>query len=96
VLSDNFRFFFLEFKIKNKRKNVYGLYNVDRKKYKSEKSVHDISNVYVLYRGKLRKVVTEEETRAFSDLYWGVKDSARIYPVIRDNKIMFMMLYEEI
>jgi hypothetical protein len=84
-----------EFKIKNKRKNVYGLYDSDHKKYKSAKSVHDISNVYVLYRGKLRKVISEEETRAFSDLYWGVKDSARIYPVIRANKIMFIILYEE-
>jgi hypothetical protein len=85
----------LAFNIKNKRKNVYGIYDSDRKKYKAFKSVHDFSNVYVLYRSELRKVVSEEETRASTDLYWGVKDSARIYPVIKDGKIMYIMLYEE-
>jgi len=82
--------------IKNKRKNVYGLYDSERKKFNSEKSAqHDYTNVYVLYRGKLRKVVSEEETRASTDLFWGVKDSARIFPVIKNGKIMFIMLYEE-
>ena len=82
--------------IKNKRKNVYGLYDSERKKFKSEKSAqHDYTNVYILYRGKLRKVVSEEETRESTDLFWGVKDSARIFPVIKNGKIMFIMLYEE-
>jgi hypothetical protein len=81
--------------IKNRRKNVYGLYDSDRKKYRSEKSVHDFNNLYVLYRGELKKVVSEEDTRKSTDLFWGVRDSARIYPVIRDGKIMYIILYEE-
>lgn len=86
-----------EFKIKNKRSNKYLLYDSDGKKYNSEKSVHDFNNVYIKYRGNLRKVLSEEETRSSTDLYYGVKDSARIIPFIKDDKkIEYLVLYEEI
>ena len=82
--------------IKNKHHNKFNLYDSERKKFNSEKSAqHDFANVYILYRGKLRKVVLEEETRSSTDLFWGVKDSARIFPVIKNGKIMFIILYEE-
>ena len=80
------------FKIKYKRKSGFGLYNSDRIMYKSAKSVHDINNLYILYRSKLRKVVSEEATRKLK-LGWGVKDTARIYPVLKNEEIRYIIVY---
>ena len=80
--------------ITENKKSVFHLYDSDNNKYKSENSVHDLNNVYIRHRGDLRKVVSEEETRKSKDIFWGVKTSSRICPVIKDNKIMYIILHK--
>jgi hypothetical protein len=76
--------------------SAYGLYKSDNSRYsQSEKCIHDTYNVFILYRGKLRVVDTYENTKKMSDTFRGVATSARIYPVINESKIKYIVLYDK-
>jgi len=83
-----------------RRKESGGTYGVSEWKIRNSdnvlytSTVHDLSNAYISYRNKLRRVVSEEETRKATDLFTAVKDAARLYPVIQNGKIMYIVLYE--
>ena len=80
----------------DKKSSIFGLYNKDGIKYKSAKSVHDLDNVFIKYRDeKTRRVVSYEETMNNKDLNYGVASSSRIYPVIIDNKIKYIVVYNK-
>jgi hypothetical protein len=77
--------------------SAYGIYKEDGTKYsQTEKCIYDLENVFIIYRGKQRKVDTYENTIDNSDIYGGVASSARIYPVIdkKNNKIKYIVLYD--
>ncbi len=84
--------------LKINKSGTYGLYKEDGiTKYKSNKHVHDLENVFIKYRNeKKRCVVSYEKTKAMDDIYSGVaKDQTRIYPVIADNKIKYVVVYNK-
>jgi hypothetical protein len=62
----------------------YGMYNSDGTTGKT----------HIKYRGGLRAIQSDAETRKATDLGWGVKSSARIIPVFTDAGIGFIVIYK--
>jgi hypothetical protein len=82
--------------LKDGKAGTIHCYNEDGNRYKSNKSIHDIDNVNIKYRGKPRKVFSYETTINMTDLYWGVsKEQSRVYPVIVKDKIKYVVMYNK-
>ena len=79
--------------VKTYGKSAFGLYKLDENDNavpcSAEQSTH------IKYRGDLRLIQSEVDTRNSTDLGWGVESSARIMPVkTENNRIKYIVIYK--